>query len=208
MEFIMSYEIEDAELVLLHVALTALIALFPRIFYSVRGDNIPSYSQLTRSRVRLAPSGCMVFVVGVIFYSMAAMASILVRLEGGRYIDRTTRMALIEYWIFQLVLAMHFHVFYNCGGWLLGVILLVVALVIGGVDTYYCWLVSESAGSLLAAFLVWPLYMLCVSLAIMANNSEQHVQRITRRMSSSSSSSSPSSRSGSGKNKSRKLQEV
>ena len=215
----MPQQATDYELLAFYYIVTFFIALLPRVLgvpAGVRSSAI-SYEALTQNKVACAPHRSICALLALIFYTAAASAAIIVRIAGGAYVVDVNQQSLGEYWLLQLLLAVYYHLFFNCAQRLFGVLTLVAAIIVCAFDAYFFLRVSDVAGTLLFVFLSWPVGLLIFSLLIINKNSDKTIQEHTRRLattaatapssrtgsnSSSSSSSSSSSRSSSGKQRS------
>lgn len=175
----------DVELINFYFILTLLIALVPRAIGAVYRADLIYENLVGGGKVPCAPSRIVLALIALLFYAVASTAALIVRLEGGAYIDGINRLALIEYWVLQLLLATYFYLFYYCGRWLLGVAALIASIAVAGVDAALMAAVSPVAQSLLLLFVAWPAFLLILSIAIMMANSDRVVQHVTRKLTQS-----------------------
>jgi uncharacterized membrane protein YgcG len=197
----------DYELVAFYYLATFFLALVPRLLGVPAGvrSSAVSYEALTVNKVACAPHRSVCALLALIYYTMAASAAIMVRIAGGAYVFNVNAQSLGEYWLLQALLALYFHLFFNCAQRLFGVLTLVAAVIVCAFDAFFFLRVSDVAGTLLFVFLSWPIALLIFSLLIINKNSDKAIQEHTRRLATSTgstSSSSSSSRNGSSRSSS------
>lgn len=171
----MSCESLDAELVALHFLLTWIIVALPRL--ARRDGNLVTYEFLVTNKVSIAPSAHWLSLFRFIFHTLAAVASVIVRIDGGAYTKDGNRLMLIEYWVVQVLVALHFHMFFNCSRRFTSLVPLAVALVVCFVDAHLFYKLDQVAGLLLYTFFAWLIYLFILGLVTASKNSDPDVQR-------------------------------
>jgi uncharacterized membrane protein YoaT (DUF817 family) len=168
----------DDEILLLYFSAVWLIALIPRLLRTSRTVRYTEYV----AKLRAAPGIFLFCLLEVLMYSLAALAAVVVRIDGGHYERDVNRIALGEFWILQFVLALYFHLFYNCAYLILGLLPLLAAILISFVVAVFFFAVSDVAGAMMYLFSASLIALFVLSVAIALYNSERTVVRATIQM--------------------------